>query len=109
MTYIRGQAHGFHLVSEEESVLQARPFEGAQYERPEGVLIGLDAVEHHILVRIPQQEMLPLSGEGIEDAVILRQVVGVVPLRVFLRLHRREVPPSQGSQRRPTLTCSSVI
>lgn len=55
-TYIKDQTHGFHLVREVESVLQASSFHGANDEVVECVPGWLYTIQHHILVHIPQQE-----------------------------------------------------
>lgn len=56
-TYIRDQAHGFHLIRKEESVLQASSFHGANDEGVEYVSGWLYSIQHHIIVHIPQQVM----------------------------------------------------
>lgn len=43
----------------------------------------LDAVEHHVIVQIPQQEAPSLGDEGAYDGVVLGDVVGVVPAGVL--------------------------
>lgn len=102
-TYIRDQAHGFHLLREVERVLQPSAFHGPQNERVKGVPVRLDTVERHVVVDVPQEKRKPsLRIDVVNDAVVLRHIAGVVSLPVFLRLsrsRRRQVSPAEESKK----------
>lgn len=56
-TYIRNQTHRFHLVYEEESILQPSSFHGPNDQRMKNVSRWLNPIKHHIIIRISQQKM----------------------------------------------------
>lgn len=56
-TYIRNQTHSFHLVYEEEGILQPSSFHGPNDQRMKNVSRWLNPIKHHIIIRISQQKM----------------------------------------------------
>lgn len=102
---VGGQAHGLHLVAEEEGILEAATLHGTDDERVEGVARRLDSVEHHVLVDVPQQEIPSLGDEGVDDGVVLGDVGGVVPPGVLRRVHREGPERRQAGQRRAVTSC----
>lgn len=64
----------------------------------EQVARGLHAVEHRVIVDVPQKEEPSLRSERRNDGVVFGGVVGVVSPGVFLRpRRRREEAAAQGS------------
>lgn len=105
-TYVGEKTVGFHLISEEKSVLQATAFHGPNDQRVEQVARGLHAVEHHVIVDVPQKEEPSLRSERRNDGVVFGGVVGVVSPGVFLRpRRRREEAAAQGSAHGLVVTC----